>query len=96
MVHSHSSLPTLCGRKTASTETTRQCNFPRCVCVVCETAHASRALLLCDSMLYNQMEGDEESSEVLTDNTDSALSIRMPAMAVQSLSVILISGIASL
>lgn len=30
------------------------------------TAHASRTLL-CDSMLYNRMEGDEESSEVLTD-----------------------------
>lgn len=65
------------------------------VCV-CETAHASRAFLLCDSMLYNRMEGDEESSEVLTDNADSAPSIGMPAMVVQSLSVILINGIASL
>lgn len=61
-----------------------------------ETAHASRAFLLCDSMLYNRMEGDEESSEVLTDNADSAPSVGMPAMVVQSLSVILINGIASL
>lgn len=66
--------------------------FPVCVALA---IHACRICLLCDGMLYNQMEGDEWG--VLNGGQCFSVSLnritRTPAMAVQSLSVILINGI---